>query len=70
MSNEFSKTEQALIDYFNSGADLAEELKRVIIKNNAVLDDKTIVSLNKFIIAAHAIADIQFELERKSYKLN
>lgn len=71
MSNaEFTKTEQALVDYFKLGADLAENLKRCIIKNDKLLDDKTILVLNNFIMNAHKVADLQFELERRSMRLN
>lgn len=65
----FTKSEQALVDYFNSGADLAEHVKS-LIKKDRIIDDKCVIILNEFIIAAHKIADLQFELERRSYKLN
>jgi hypothetical protein len=67
--DDFTKTEQALIEYFNTGADLAENLKRCL-KKDQKMDDKAIVSLNYFIIAAHKIADLQFELERRNMRLN
>jgi len=66
---EFSKTEQALVEYFNRGTDLAEKLKSCIIKGKK-LDDKTIIALNEFIIAAYSIADLQFELERRTMRIN
>jgi len=66
---EFTKTEQALIEYFNAGADLAEHLKR-IIKKDQKIDHKTVVALNNFMIAGTKISDLQFELERRSLSLN
>lgn len=67
--DEFTLTEQALIDYFNTGADLAEHVKRCVKKNQRI-DNKTIIALNNFIIAAHNIADLQYELERRNMRLN
>ena len=67
--NDLTKTEQALVEYFNRGMDLAENLKSCIIKNKKI-DDKTIIALNEFIIATHSIADLQFELEQRNMKLN
>lgn len=48
---------QAIIDYVNSGADLAEELKRNI-QSDGVIDDKTILALNAFIIAYSAFSEL------------
>lgn len=70
MSGEFTKTEQALVDYFNSGNKLADDLKRCMTKNDSIMDTKAITSLNEFVIATYKVADLQFELERRSYKLN
>ena len=67
--DEITKTEQALVDYFNSGADLSEQLKRCL-KKDQKMDHKAIVALNNFIIAAHKIADLQYELERRNMRLN
>jgi hypothetical protein len=67
--NEFTQTEQSLVEYFNRGADLAEELKRCL-KKDQHMDDKAIVALNHFIIAAHKIVDLQTELERRNMRLN
>jgi hypothetical protein len=67
--NEITQTEQSLVEYFNCGADLAEELKRCL-KKDQVMDDKAIIALNHFIIAAHKIVDLQTELERRNMRLN
>ena len=62
-------TKQALMEYANTAADLAESVKRNIIKDR-VIDDKTIIALNMFIIASNAVKDLIDELNRDSIKFN
>jgi hypothetical protein len=56
------KAKQIFQNYVNAGADLAESVKRNIVKNG-VIDDKTVVALNDFIIAINAMADLQIETD-------
>lgn len=65
----FTQTELALMDYFNKGAVLAENLQRCL-KKDSTMDDKAIFALNEFIIAAHKIVDLQLALEARNMKLN
>ena len=69
MNTEFTKSEQALMEYFRKGIILAESLKDEIQKG-LDLKPSTVIALNEFIIAAHGVADLQFQLEKRSLKLN
>lgn len=51
------KTKKALLRYVNAGADLAESVKRNITKDG-VIDNKTVLKLNEFIIASNELSDI------------
>jgi len=62
-------TRRALIQYVNKASDLAESVKRNIVKDGYI-DEKTVLALNAFIIAANAIADLQEELQSDNMKLN
>jgi len=72
MSNTYI-TETALLKYVNAATDLAESIKRNIMhsKNGvAVIDDRTVLLLNKFMIASNAIADLPELLEEATKKFN
>ncbi len=62
-------TKRSLVRYVNAATDLAESVKRNIVKDGTV-DDKTILALNEFIIAANAMLDFTEELNKSNLKLN
>lgn len=62
-------TKRALAQYVNKAQDLAESIKRNIVKDG-IVDDKTILALNAFIIASNAISDLQEDLKLTNMKLN
>jgi hypothetical protein len=64
------KTQKLLADYVNKATDLAESVRRNIQHNNAIIDNKTVIALNEFIIAANGIKDLTDELEKVNTKLN
>lgn len=64
-----NKLEMLLSEYVDAASDLAEHVKRNIKKNN-VIDTKTIVALNKFIIAANQIDFLTDKLTASKLKLN
>ena len=45
-------------NYVNAATDLAESVKRNITKDG-VIDDKTVIFLNDFIIATNALANLE-----------
>lgn len=55
------KTKEALERYVNAAADLADSVKRNIV-HEGIIDDETVLILNKFIIASNAISDLISEL--------
>lgn len=61
MSKKQDITRQALMKYVNSATDLAESVKRNITKSG-IIDNKTVLALNEFIIASNAIADLTSQL--------
>lgn len=63
------KTAKALARYVNAASDLAEAVKRNIV-HGSMIDDKTVVVLNEFIIAANEIKDMTDELNNKVIKYN
>lgn len=69
MARNKAKTKQLLMRYVNTASDLAESVKRNIIKNG-LIDDKTVLALNEFIIASNAISDLTDELNKDNLKLN
>ncbi len=69
MANKNSNTKQLLMKYVDTASDLAENVKRNIVKNG-LIDDKTVLALNEFIIASNAISDLTDELTRDKLKLN
>lgn len=62
-------TDKALNRYVNTASDLAESLKRNIQKDRFI-DDKTMLILNEFIIAANEISDMIEHLNKKVIKFN
>ncbi len=60
MAND-NETKKALMAYVNTATDLAESVKRNIAKNG-IIDNKTVLALNEFIIASNAIADLTEQL--------
>lgn len=60
-------TQRMLSNYVNSATDLAESVKRNIIHEGKI-DEETVIKLNKFQIAANAIADLVEELNQKVSK--
>lgn len=55
------KTKKALMEYVNAASDFADQVKRNI-KKDGTIDNKTVLALNRFTIAANAIADLTSEL--------
>lgn len=67
------KLKQSILEYVNAATALAESVKRNIVKgrqNPPVIDDKTVIALNNFIIAANSIKDFTNHLEQDTIKLN
>lgn len=65
--------EQSLLEYVNAATDLAESIKRNIVKRVrgvAIIDDETVLKLNKFRIAANKIKDLENTLILNTMKLN
>jgi hypothetical protein len=64
---------QALLEYIESASDLAESVKRNIMKakkNVAVIDDETVLKLNRFMKASNGIVDLPEQLNNSVAKLN
>lgn len=55
------KSKKAIQKYVDTATELAESVKRNIV-HEGIIDDETILKLNKFIIAANEIADMLSEL--------
>jgi hypothetical protein len=55
------KTRLALKNYADTAADLAENVKRNIA-HNGVIDNKTVLALNRFIIATHSVSDLTSQI--------
>lgn len=73
------KTEERLLSrYVEAAADLAEALKRNIVHNKVtvkgveltVVDDKTVLALNNFVIAANSIKDMTEVLTKRNNTFN
>lgn len=64
-----SYTRQALAEYANKAADLAEAVKRNLSKDSKI-DDKTILALNAFVIAANNVKDLTDQLNEGKVTLN
>ncbi len=62
MANDLDKAKKLFQAYVNAASDLAESIKRNIV-HEGVVDDETVILLNKFIIASNAIADADMPLE-------
>lgn len=62
-------TKKALLRYVDTANALAESVKRNIQKDGCI-DDKTVLALNEFIIAANAINDSAEILRNKNNKYN
>jgi len=58
------KTKRALQKYVNTASDLAESVKRNI-QHEGVIDNKTVLCLNAFIIAANELAYFTNELDNE-----
>ena len=54
-------TKKALIEYVNRASELADNVKRNVHKGGTI-DNKTVISLNKFIIAANEISEMTEQL--------
>jgi len=64
-----SATKRALMRYVDAATDLAESVKKNIA-HDGIIDDKTVILLNEFIIAANAIADLTTALNQTNIKYN
>lgn len=62
-------TKKAFIKYVDAATDLAESVKRNIIKNG-IIDDETVLKLNEFIIASNHVKDVTDEVNESDPKLN
>lgn len=60
--NDIDKAKQLFQTYVNAASDLAESVKNNIV-HDGIIDDNTVILLNKFIIASNAIADADLSLE-------
>lgn len=63
------ETQRALALYVNRASDLAESVKKDIMKKGYI-SDKTVNALNSFIIAANNIADLAEALDELISDLN
>jgi len=63
------KTKELFTVYINTAADLAENVKRNI-KDDAMIDDATVLALNNFIKAAQAIKYLTDELNKDKVSIN
>lgn len=61
---------KSLANYVNKATNLAELVKNNIQKNNNKIDEKTILALNEFIIAANEIKDLIDYIEKDNVLLN
>jgi hypothetical protein len=64
------KTKQLLANYVNAAADLAESIRNDIQHNNEKVSNKTVLALNKFVVSANDIQDLEAELNHDNHKLN
>jgi hypothetical protein len=64
-----ARTKQALIKYVDTATALAESIKRNI-QHDGKVDNKTVLALNEFIIAANDISSLTDELTKDKMKLN
>lgn len=64
------KTKELFAVYVNAAADLAENVKRNIKYDDAILDDGTVLALNNFIKAAQAIKYLTDELNKDKVSIN
>lgn len=65
--------EQSLLEYVNAATDLAESVKRNIVKRTrgiATIDDETVLKLNRFMVASNKIKDLQDTLIINTMKIN
>lgn len=62
-------TKKAFIKYVDAATDLAESIKRNIVKNG-IIDDETVLKLNEFIIASNRVKDVTDEVNESDPKLN
>jgi hypothetical protein len=65
--------QQKLLEYVNAATDLAESVKRNIVKSKkgiAVIDDETVIKLNKFMIAANHMKDFEKTLILNTININ
>lgn len=63
-------TIKSLAAYVDKATDLAEAVRNAVQHNSGVIDNKTVLALNDFIIAANNIKDLTDTLENDSIKLN
>lgn len=64
-----ARTKQALIKYVDTASILADSVKRNI-QHDGKIDNKTVLALNEFIIAANDISSLTDELNKDKMKLN
>ncbi len=62
-------TRQKLLQYVDSANKLAEQVKKNIQKDGCI-DDKTVLALNEYIIAANEIEDGTNVLRKQNDQLN
>jgi len=62
-------TKKAFANYVDRADDLAENVKRNIA-HEGIIDNKTVLALNEFIIAVNAIKDLTDEIKSANIKLN
>lgn len=60
---------RALSIYFNAAADLAD-LMRLDLQKKGYFSDRTILALNKFVIAQNNIADLTAQYDEVSKTIN
>ncbi len=64
------KTEKLLAEYVNKAADLAEAVRMNIQHNDGLIDNKTVLALNAFIIVANAVEGLPDDEIEDNIKLN
>lgn len=59
-----------LANYVDAAANLAALVESDLLNNDGILTKETILALNEFVFAQHAIADVTNALQKEIIKLN
>jgi hypothetical protein len=61
---------EKLSAYVNAAADLAESVRIDIKHNNGVIENETVLALNRFIVASNEVAEITNALQPNKIRMN